>query len=440
MDASGWTVRHDFLRILFATMLLRIPYGMIRGFWKDLGPELPGFPATECELYRFLWKKTAHLPAKSLFRVFDSLEPFCQRCGLETRALLDGMLWQAPVGTFIPGNTILPWLTPVLPTVFHEWDPRVSVLKFLHIYTGNYFKGHIRHMVRSQCRNGNIRFHSVYITDKTFQDPILFDCHLIAGSFLRNSPKMFGLPAFDEIGILSDCRPAESILDAGAELKTVGARVFLDGVGVGKVESFSAFLARLGLDLGGYGIPDRDIVHITREYRCPRRGRTVLFPGCAYGAPLYLQTVDFRKLETGPLPDSEEDLKEMQAMALSEWKRAESLYEGFLETTRPLASFTYYIREESIELNGDFLARSVPAKILRFILSEHLRDGRKRFLHQEFKRNPDITYNPSNPNFELRLRRVAEKLTEKMPSIRIVKADRGAFLLERECRLEYQEQ
>lgn len=428
------TVRHDFLRVLFAALLIRLPPELVREFWRSVKDDLDGLPGTEMELFRFLWKKTAQVPARCLFRIFDGLEPFCLKHGVEASALLDGMPWQAPAGTFIPGNTILPWLTPILPAIFKPWDPRVSVLKFLHLYSGNYFQGHVRHMVASRRRKQGIRFLSAYITDRGFRNAILFDCHLVAGSFLRNSPKMFGLPPFDSVSLLSDCRDIAQVVGSDASVETRGESIYLDGLCVGRWQPFAAVIDALGLDLKGYGIPECRVAVITREYRCPRRGRVVLFKDCAYGAPLYLQAVDFR-----PLPKDADPAHAADERAIAEWKLAEKRYAELLELSMPMARFTYLIRQDAIELNGKVVARSIPAKILRYILSRHVQDGRDRFLNLEFRHNREITYDPDNPNFEVRLWRLADKLNKKMPSIRLIKAERGVFLFEKDCRVEYQE-
>lgn len=50
----------------------------------------------------------------------------------------------------------------------------------------------------------------------------------------------------------------------------------------------------------------------------------------------------------------------------------------------------YYTDFDSISVNGKYVMRNVPAKILRNILSEYTTTGREEFENREFKRDTSI--------------------------------------------------
>jgi adenylate cyclase len=95
--------------------------------------------------------------------------------------------------------------------------------------------------------------------------------------------------------------------------------------------------------------------------------------------------------------------------------------------------------DESITLNGQHFTKNVPAKILKYLLDSHLREGKSEFEYRELKRLFEISQGQKNSNFEVRFYRLVERLKEECPSVCVEKTGRGRFSLIVNGTLEFKE-
>jgi hypothetical protein len=434
-------IRNDTLRLLYATMLIELPLESVKKFWLGHPLSDGGVVLKDADLLRHIWQENKSSDISYVLSMFNAVEPFLIESGDNMEAFVNSFINGLNKGAVIDVSSLLGLLAPFLKLLFHTDDLRYFCLKnvlphVLQKMMPSILAAVVKHEKKS---NQNTSIFMLCL-DKTFQKKIPYhDSDLFITLPLQYAPTRLGLPAFESVAMISDPRPLEAVVEPHHVVRR-SDKVYIKGNLSGNATTFSGFCLKNGIYFNGHHIPNRPVVEVTSDYKCPIRKRVVLHKGTIYGAPVHLYRLKYRS-NTRP---AEQFMSSLIHESLSEkneaWQQVHDRHARLVADLERKVVFVYHASSETVSVNGRRLVKSAPASILRQILHEHVAKGKIEFANSDFTADSRGRHAEIVDNFSLRLQRLSNVLAEKVPEVRLVRAGRGLFKLHTPCRVELKEE
>lgn len=362
------------------------------------------------------------------YGIMKEVERFCCRQGVSLSEFAETCICRVRRGNLLPLRLSVRFFVPLLDTITGEGDLRHSFLR-VGYHTVRLTSRHALFLVKEvEQQQGWYTEDVCYTPDCTFSHALpTFNVDQFLGTKIRANPRIFGYPDYERIQTQASLRALREI----AELHDIGCSEL---TGVCERMQFSDFARRRGLvvpDLGGSPDP---IVSVARQaVICPKCSTPLLRDGAAYGAPVHLFRMRYRVIRK---PRNISAVSVTLTHATRGHIELESVGEAHWDVMRLAekdgihGAYRYDRDVDKLFRDGCSVTRGLQARMLRTMLNSHVANGQLKFSRQFLLADKSIGFDPLNPNFEVRMKRLMRIVDKKCDELRIKKIKQGLYELD----------
>lgn len=395
------------------------------------------------QFFDALWDGTLEPPFYTVFSILNQLEFYLIEHRIDPVLFVQNTLPSLSKGLIVSSERVLLLSNSYLADFFDSKDLHGTILKvFSNLALSSEIQRETCHRLLHHKIEGNhgiaiMMYHLFGQLPDSKRFPA-YDFELWTGSQIQSVVGFFNIPPFDELNMLADYRLISEIVP-DCEIDIKDGQMFLDGQYYAREIPLYENFVNYQCELIKAGIADCTVLLAEKDYFCPLRKRIVINEGCVYGAPLFLYQLIYNHQFERPPNFLSLVISALQEQRSERWQVLKEKHDLLILKALRKLDVVYDCQNESISINGIHFISGVPAKILKKILSIHCRTKRVEFQYREFTKDPFIVYDPLNPNFVVRLNRLAKALENECPEVQIQRIAPGRLKLEILCPIRYSE-
>lgn len=330
--------------------------------------------------------------------------------------------------TWIPAKTIIRTAFRFLWRVRAIKDSRAVVFNLVSLISRAMFPNQRFAVISKGYAEGGCRAILLIATDKTYRTAQAANIDFAMLPQMKKAPLALGLPEFEEVAVLADCRPIGSVLWEGED----GSARPVENEKV----PFRRFCEDSGVSMMPAGLPNALVEVASRDVFCAARNRNVIHKGCAYGAPVYL--LEFR-YAAYPWKDTLDRFKPLLDDVgvgddASELRTLAGLRDMLRSRVRPQVLIFDSVKRR-IKSGKKVLATGYMADTLRILIHSL---GREREVEVPVLdlRDHEWLHGARSVNHYIVNKRLKERLSKRFPLLEMDMQDRGRIRFRRHGEVE----